>query len=79
MGGGKIINPPQKRMLIQEQSILKTDEMTEAALSTSTPLLSPMQVICGNTGQGGCSQAIPDGIASCKVFSKCFYSSAVQV
>lgn len=79
MGGKKIINPPQKRMLNQEQSILKTDEMSKEALSTSTPLLSPMQVICGNTGQDGCSQAIPDGITSCKVFSKCFYSSAVRV
>lgn len=66
-------------MLNQEQSILKTHEMSKAALSTSTPLLSPKQVICGNAGQDGCSQAIPDGIASCKVFSKCFYSSAVQV
>lgn len=79
MGGKKIINPPQKRMLNQEQSILKADEMSKAALSTNTPLLSPMQVICGNTGQDGCSQAIPDGIASCRVFSKCFCSSAVQV
>lgn len=79
MEGKKIINPPQKRILNQELSIYKTDEMTKAALSTSTPLLSPVQVICGNTGQDGCSQAIPDGIASCKVFSRCFYSSALQV
>lgn len=77
--GGKIINPPQKSMFNQEQSILKTDEMSKAALSTSTPLLSLIQVICGNPGQDGCPQAIPDGIASCKVFSKCFYSLAVQV
>lgn len=66
-------------MLNQEQSIWKTDEMTKAALSTSTPVLSPVQVIRGDTGQDGCSQAIPDGIASCEVFSKGFYSSAVQV
>lgn len=32
--------------------------MSKAALSTSTPLLNPMQVICGNTGQGACSQSI---------------------